>query len=1605
MKYLFTTILLCSSVLVHAQNKAAFLANTKQTFNAAGSFIENIGQYGATYKGQENMGNILYGFEGHSMPILFTKKGLIYLQRKVESISHQEKEKLEKQGLTEEEIEHKKVVTDRAITMEWVGANSNVEIVQEDKTYDYHTYGLLTDKAYGYKKITYKNLYNGIDLVYNFTNNNKIGFEYSLHVAAGADISQIKMRYGGDVKKIKKNKQGNLIIQSDIDGVEETMPVSYYTNNVTDKVKTECSITENEVSFLFREGYNKTENIIIDPFVSSTSNLDGLYAGKAKDIDFDYAGNVYVSGGGEVGWSGSIGAQRLAKYDANGTLLWTFNGHLTTPIWNFGYYCGGWVVEKLTGKIYIGPGSEILAGIRLIRLNTNGIYDNYISIANTDLNENWKMFWDCNNGNSQLLIAGGSFNSGTNFGKLSLPATTINTFSTIGNTSIAQDIVDAVFDPVTKEMYSIYASYSATSIANKIFKHAAPYDNNSILWNVPSGYFSLVEGQNRPYFPTVFTDPNDNSANIFALNATYLFYWDGMNLKAFNKSTGAVAGSLTININTAKMSGGILADPLNNIYVGDVNGTIASYTFNGSIFIPNGINGNPADPEDIIINDFPTKSVYDLAYNESDNKIYACGDGFVASYNTGVFIGTTAYILNITANCTTNSATATLTPTPAVGSIVTYTLYNGATQISSNTTGIFTGIMPLTTYTIVATLNAACSGSQVTKNFSINAPTIATTPTNEICGNALGQIVALGSGTVAPYTYSINGTNFFTTTTFTGLGAGTYTITVKDGNGCINTKQVVIGNDSFTPTFLTTYSGTTCGNSTGAIDATPNGGAGPYQYSINNGVSYQPSNIFAGLAAGQYQLKVKDVNGCLSTMVLVDITPSFGVGITALPTNSTCGLANGKITATPVGGASPYQYSINGGTTYQLSNIFTGLLAGPYAIKIKDANSCTNTTAIITVANTEGATVTATSQNSTCGNANGIITATRTGGTANFEYSNDNGLTYQPSNTFNNLAASATPYKIKVRDGNNCVSPAFDVIVLNTAGATVTATSQNSTCGNANGIITATRTGGTTNFEYSNDNGLTYQPSNTFNNLAASATPYKIKVRDGNSCISPAFDVIVLNTAGATVTATSQNSTCGNANGIITAIRTAGTANFEYSNDNGLTYQPSSTFNNLAANATAYKIKVRDGNNCVSPAFDVLVSNTAGATVTATSQNSTCGSANGIITATRTDGTANFEYSNDNGLTYQPSNTFNNLAASATPYKIKVRDGNNCVSPAFDVIVLNTAGATVTAVSDSSTCGNANGIITATRTGGTANFEYSNNNGLTYQPSNTFNNLTASATPYKIKVRDGNNCVSPAFDIVVGNKPSATVTATSANATCGYQNGKIMALPNGQYPPFVYSIDGGASYQNSPSFTNLAPIPYSIFIKDNNNCTTSFLIIVAATPIPVLNVFAGKDTSVVINQPLQLNAIDVNNIGFVSYAWSPSFGLNRYDVKNPIALLNKDFSYEVMATTADGCIATDSIKINITYLSDIFVPTAFTPNGDGKNDVLRPKLIGVKELKYFTIYNRYGQIIYTTNTENEGWNGAIIGKQQNNGTYIWIAEAIDYKGQIVFRKGATTLIR
>ncbi len=181
---------------------------------------------------------------------------------------------------------------------------------------------------------------------------------------------------------------------------------------------------------------------------------------------------------------------------------------------------------------------------------------------------------------------------------------------------------------------------------------------------------------------------------------------------------------------------------------------------------------------------------------------------------------------------------------------------------------------------------------------------------------------------------------------------------------------------------------------------------------------------------------------------------------------------------------------------------------------------------------------------------------------------------------------------------------------------------------------------------------------------------------------------------------------------------------------------------------------------------------------------------------------------------------------------------------------------------------------------------------------------------------------------------------------------------------------------------------------------------VIVTPPIIVN--AGHDTAVAADQPLQLDAL-VSDSTVRTYAWLPSTGLNNSSIANPIATLGAGIDsiyYKVTATNSSGCSGVDYILVHV-YKSkpDILVPNAFTPNGDGRNDIIKPIPIGIATLNYFRIYNRWGQMLFSTGEFNKGWDGNLNGTQQQSGTYVYMTEGIDYLGNTIFRKGTVVLIR
>lgn len=195
---------------------------------------------------------------------------------------------------------------------------------------------------------------------------------------------------------------------------------------------------------------------------------------------------------------------------------------------------------------------------------------------------------------------------------------------------------------------------------------------------------------------------------------------------------------------------------------------------------------------------------------------------------------------------------------------------------------------------------------------------------------------------------------------------------------------------------------------------------------------------------------------------------------------------------------------------------------------------------------------------------------------------------------------------------------------------------------------------------------------------------------------------------------------------------------------------------------------------------------------------------------------------------------------------------------------------------------------------------------------------------------------------------------------------------------------------------------YTVSVWDTLGCPKPVSDSVLVTVIPPLNVrIPFSDTALVDGQSIRLFAT-----GAVFYQWSPNQWLSAYNVQNPTAKPRDNIVYLVTGTDENGCMARDSISITLYDIPyGMHVPTAFTPNGDGNNDVARPILLGMKSLSYFNIYNRFGQLVFSTTEQGKGWDGIYKGKPQDPSTFVWMAEGVSFKGEKITRKGYVVLIR
>ncbi|WP_461489281.1 T9SS type B sorting domain-containing protein, partial [Pontibacter sp. HJ8] len=761
--------------------------------------------------------------------------------------------------------------------------------------------------------------------------------------------------------------------------------------------------------------------------------------------------------------------------------------------------------------------------------------------------------------------------------------------------------------------------------------------------------------------------------------------------------------------------------------------------------------------------------------------------------------------VTVASSCGRDNGSITVTSVSGGATPYTYSLNGGTFQSAASFAGLTAGA-----YTVTVKDANGCTHAETITVTDIAGPSdLTASAQSSTCGNSNGGFTISGvTGGAAPYTYSINGTNFQSSASFTALAAGEYPVTVKDANGCTFTKTVTVTNTTGPAGFTMTAKSATCGGSNGSVAVSQvTGGTAPYTYS-KDGTTFQSSASLTGLAAGTHTITVKDANGCTFTRSAVIGNIAGPTAYELAATASTCGAANGTITASGVtGGTAPYTYSLNGGT-FQNNAAFASVAAGEYTLTVKDANGCTLDKKVVVgdVAGPAGLTAAATP--ASCKVNDGTITAGQvSGGTAPYTYSLD-GTSFQASNRFINLAAGE--YQVYAKDANGC-STSTTVTVGAKGPKEATITSAKATCGENNGSITVTAvTGGVAPYTYS-INGGAFQSSATFAKLAVGT--YEVTIRDAEGCTITKMHNVVNNGGVESFTVTGTDASCGESNGRIGISQiTGGQSPYTYSLD-GATFKSEPAFAGLAAGT--YQVSVKDASGCTRIETVTLANSPALTNVKVTTSPVGCGQSAGQVTISEvTGGTSPYAYSLD-GLNFSSSATLRDVAPGS--YTLIVKDAKGCTFSA--PVTVGKFDSKLAYVRHITCFGETNGVIAISATGKDVNTEYSIDNGKTFGKDSVFSNLPKGI--YQVITRFSPTCSVTIGSVEIQEPKPLQVAVTPGAGSIGKPNSASAAVTaiSGGTGPYTYQLDNGQFGADS-IFTDLRGGEHRLVVKDKNGCTT-----------------------------------------------------------------------------------------------------------------------------------------------------------------------------------------
>ncbi len=685
--------------------------------------------------------------------------------------------------------------------------------------------------------------------------------------------------------------------------------------------------------------------------------------------------------------------------------------------------------------------------------------------------------------------------------------------------------------------------------------------------------------------------------------------------------------------------------------------------------------------------------------------------------------------------------------------------------------------------------------------------------------------------------------------------------------------------------------------------------------------------------------------------------------------------SSGSIQVFASSGNPPLTYSLNNGA-YGSSNQFIHLPVGNYIVSIKDANGCKKDTLIFLGPQYNVFAYIDSVIKPTCPDSNGSIFIHAGNGVPPYHIQWSTGDT-----TWSVSGLPAGTYVATVSDANGCTNFAI-VNLLNSNLPVVVSQFDKPQCHDTSGAIYLTISGGATPYHIQWSTGDT---TSTINQLSSGM--YVVTVTDliGCSTTSIIFLDDTLNLVSHDTVL--HNTTCNLANGSALVNAGLGLPPFTY------LWMPGGQNTAIATGLAAgsYTCTTTDANNCITH-DTVTIAPSVGMVNLVSHANANCDSTNGKIYLNGVQNNTGWVHTL--WSTGDTSQVISGLGAGT--YWVTTTDSIGCVKT--DTIILFNDGKPhlgILAYTPPLCFGDSSGSVTLSGYSGTAPYKYSLD-GITYTSFAQINHITGGT--YTIYITDANSC--PADTVVVFPQPAQLITQYTADTVVCFNDhtSTLSWQTSGGFAPYLYSFNQ-QPFTAQQIYTALTQGNYPLIIKDNNNCLDTMNLVV---PGPSSALAAIADIHDIPCFETNTGSLSITlQGGWPPYTYSWSNGLSGLSFTN-IGETHGLFTLH----DAKDCVVETPIDVDQLYCCKAVVPNAFSPNNDGRNDVLRVMPISEVEWIKFSIFDRWGKCIFSTKNITESWDGSYLGNPCELDVYFYYLEYhCPFQKEKVIQKGDITLLR